>query len=170
VFLTDHNTIDGADRLRALGHEVVVGEEVMTAEGELIGLFLTEVVPGGLPAREVVASIKAQGGLVYLEHPYDPYRRHLSEAAVEEIADSIDVVEVWNGRSDEAINVRAMQLCELLGAAPAGGSDAHQEAEIGRVFVEMEPFGGAADFLRKLRSAKIRARRPGLHLPRLRRS
>jgi predicted metal-dependent phosphoesterase TrpH len=169
LFLTDHNTIEGALGLRGQGREVVICEEVMTTSGELIGLFLTEVVPAGLPAAEAAGRIKAQGGLVYLEHPYDPHRRHLSEEAIEEIADMIDIVEVWNGRSDERINTRAAQLCDLLGAAPGAGSDAHLLKDIGAVYVELEGFVGAQDFLAKLRSGKIVARRPGFHLPKLRR-
>lgn len=170
IFLTDHNTIEGAVRIRD-SHEfaVVVGEEVMTRDGELVGLFLTEVVPQGLSANEVAAQIKAQGGLVYLEHPYDPYRRHLSEKAIEEIADLIDIVEVWNGRSDHQLNRRAMQLCDVLGAAPGAGSDAHTLRDIGSVYVDMDGFDGAQDFLAKLRSGTITGRRSGLHLPRLRR-
>jgi hypothetical protein len=169
AFLTDHNTIDGALALRELGRKVVVGEEVMTASGELIGLFLTEAVPGRLPAAEAAARIKAQGGLVYLEHPYDLNRRHLSEEAIEEIADMIDIVEVWNGRSDDRINTRAAQLCDLLGAVPGAGSDAHSVKEIGAVYVELERFAGAQDFLAKLRAGRIVGRRSGLHLPKLRR-
>jgi hypothetical protein len=170
VFLTDHNTIEGAVQLRGLQRfAVVVGEEVMTRDGELMGLFLTEVVPQGLSANEAAARIKAQGGLVYLEHPDDPYRQHLNEEAIEEIADLIDIVEVWNGRSDHQLNRRAMQLCDVLGAAPGAGSDAHTLRDIGSVYVEMQGFDGAQDFLAKLRSGKIMRRRSGLHLPRLRR-
>jgi predicted metal-dependent phosphoesterase TrpH len=161
VFLTDHNTIEGAVRLRD-SHEfaVVVGEEVMTRDGELVGLFLTEVVPQGLTANEAAARIKAQGGLVYLEHLDDPYRRHLNEEAIEEIADLIDIVEVWNGRSDHQLNRRAVQLCDLLGAAPGAGSDAHTIGEIGSVYVEMEDFEGALDFMAKLQKARIVKGRP----------
>jgi hypothetical protein len=170
IFLTDHNTIEGAIQLRGLQQlAVVVGEEVMTRDGELVGLFLTEVVPQGLSAKEAAARIKAQGGLVYLEHPYDPYRQHLSEEGIEEVADMIDIVEVWNGRSDHQLNRRAMQLCDVLGAAPGAGSDAHTLRDIGSVYVEMEGFDGAQDFLAKLRSGKIMSRSSGLHLPRLRR-
>jgi hypothetical protein len=170
VFLTDHNTIEGAARLLDSHLSVVVvGEEVMTEDGELIGLFLTEAIPQGLAASETADRIRGQGGLVYLEHPYDPYRRHLSEEAIEEIADLIDIVEVWNGRSDDQLNRRSVQLCDLLGAAPGAGSDAHTLKDIGSVYVEMQGFDGAQDFLAKLRSGKISRRRSRLHLPRLRR-
>jgi predicted metal-dependent phosphoesterase TrpH len=130
---------------------------------------LSEAIPAGLAPSEAAARIKAQGGLIYLEHPYDPHRRHLSEKAIEEIADLIDIVEVWNGRSDDRINLLAAQLCDLLGGAAGAGSDAHSLKEIGAVYVEMEAFADAQDFLAKLRAAKIVGRRSGLHLPRLRR-
>lgn len=155
IFLTDHDTIAGADRLQAGKHRVVVGEEVMTTAGELIGLFLQRPVQSGLKPRDAALEIKGQGGLVYLEHPYDPFRRHLSEDAIEAIQDLIDIVEVFNGRSEEQANRRAKDLCEILGATPGAGSDAHSVKEIGSAYVEMEDFDGAADFLTKLREAKI---------------
>jgi predicted metal-dependent phosphoesterase TrpH len=141
VFLTDHDTIDGALKLRAADVRVVVGEEIATADGELIGLFLNEAIPAGLPAREAVRRIKGQGGLVYLEHPYDSSRRHLTE--------------VFNGRSDEKANRRAKELCATLGAAPGAGSDAHTVGEIGSVYVEMDDFVDATSFLAGLHKARI---------------
>jgi predicted metal-dependent phosphoesterase TrpH len=163
VFLTDHDSIEGALRLRAT-ERVVVGQEIMTTAGELIGLFLNEQVPGGLSPTEAAARIKSQGGLVYLEHPYDPFRRHLSEDAIEELSDLIDIVEVFNGRSDDKANRLAEDLCGALGAAPGAGSDSHSTKELGTVYVEMEEFEGADDFLVKLRAGKIVKRRPKLLL------
>jgi predicted metal-dependent phosphoesterase TrpH len=160
VVLTDHDTIDGAIELRRRQPgDVVVGQEVTTTEGELIGLFLEEPVPAGLPPDEVVRRIRAQGGLVYLQHPYDAWRRRLRETAIERLAGSIDVVEVFNGRSPDEANRRAEDLCATLRAAPGAGSDAHTLAEIGSAYVELEPFRDAADFLVKLREARI-VRRP----------
>jgi predicted metal-dependent phosphoesterase TrpH len=165
VFLTDHDTIAGAARLKAVsGERVVAGEEVMTAVGELIGLFLERPIGSGLKARETALEIKDQGGLVYLEHPYDTFRRHLSEEGIEAIADLIDIVEVFNGRSEEQANRRAEDLCDILDAAPGAGSDAHSLSEIGSVYIEMEDFEGAHDFLAKLRGATIVKRRHKLLL------
>jgi predicted metal-dependent phosphoesterase TrpH len=158
VFLTDHHSVEGALRLRAITR-VVVGEEVMTTAGELIGLFLQERIPDGLASKAAAAEIKEQGGLVYLEHPYDPFRRHLSEDAIEALSDLIDIVEVYNGRSGDKANRRAEDLCATLGAVPGAGSDAHRIDEIGSVYVEMEDFDGADDFLLKLRNGKIVKRR-----------
>ncbi|HET6311107.1 MAG TPA: PHP domain-containing protein [Candidatus Nitrosotalea sp.] len=158
VFLTDHNSIEGAMQLQST-ERVIAGEEVMTTGGELIGLFLREQVPAGLGAREAAIRIKDQGGLVYLEHPYDPFRRHLSEDSIEAIADLIDIVEVFNGRSEEKVNRRAEDLCAALGAAPGAGSDAHSTQELGGVYIEMEDFDGAEDFLVKLAAGRIVKRR-----------
>src|SRR5437870_10262908 len=109
----------------------------------MIGLFLRESVPKRLSPEETVAAIKGQGGLVYLEHPYDTGRRNLQEVAIERIADQIDIVEVFNGRSQPEINRRAEELRSSLGVPAGAGSDAHTPAEIGGVYVEMEGFEGA---------------------------
>jgi predicted metal-dependent phosphoesterase TrpH len=156
IFLTDHDTVDGAARLGAGGRDrVVFGEEVLTSEGELIGLFLERPISNQLTPEATANEIKDQGGLVYLEHPYDPSRRHLSEDSIEAIAGLIDIVEVFNGRSDDEANRRAVDLCQTLGVAPGAGSDAHTLAEIGSVYIEMEDFDGAKDFVVKLRRGRI---------------
>ena len=136
----------------------------MTSAGELIGLFLESPVPSGLRPRDAAQEIKAQGGLVYLEHPYDRFRPHLSQDGIETLSDLIDIVEVFNGRSDEEANRQAGDLREILDAAPGAGSDAHSLRDIGSVYVEMEDFGGAQDFLAKLRRSKIVKGRPRLLL------
>jgi predicted metal-dependent phosphoesterase TrpH len=141
-----------------------MGEEIMTTQGELIGLFLKQLIPPGLSPKRTAQEIKDQGGLVYLEHPYDSFRRHLAEDAVEALGDLIDIIEVFNSRSDDKANRLSEDLCSILGAAPGAGSDAHSIGEIGSAYVEMEDFDGPADFLDKLRRAKIVKRRRKLLL------
>jgi predicted metal-dependent phosphoesterase TrpH len=161
IVLTDHDVIEGARSLADGGQPVIIGEEILTTQGELIGLFLKAAIPKGLSPEATVAVIKHQGGLVYLEHPYDISRRHLNEDAIERIANQIDIVEVFNGRSQPEFNRRAEELRNTLGAAAGAGSDAHTLREIGRVFVEMEAFDGAHDFLVKLRGGRIVIRASG---------
>ncbi len=155
IFLTDHEGIGGARLLLEAGHAAVIGQEVLTTEGELIGLFLKETVPSRLSPEETVDAIKGQGGLVYLEHPYDSGRRNLREAAIERIAAQIHIVEVVNGRSRPKVNRLAEELRSTLGVPAGAGSDAHTLGEIGGVYVEMEAFEGAQDFLAKLRAGTV---------------
>jgi predicted metal-dependent phosphoesterase TrpH len=156
VFLTDHDSIAGAQELRRHDpHGAVVGQEVTTLDGELIGLFLERPVEPDLRPEEAARRIKEQGGLVYLQHPYDRRRRSLPEDAIERLAGQIDVVEVFNARCDGDANRRAEDLCEIIDAAPGAGSDAHTLDEIGAVYVEMAAFSDPRDFLAKLRRATI---------------
>jgi predicted metal-dependent phosphoesterase TrpH len=159
IFITDHDTIDGALELwRADPDGVVVGEEITTRDGELIGLFLESFIEPGLSASETVLRIKAQGGLVYLQHPYDTLRRRLKEEMIESLQDRIDIVEVHNSRAGLEANRKAGELREILDAAPGAGSDAHSVREIGSACVDMDRFDGPQDFLVKLQAARIRIR------------
>ena len=155
LFVTDHDTIEGALRLKANGWSVVVGQEISTADGDVIGLFLESAVPAGMSASETARQIKAQGGLVYLQHPFDRRRHALSEEAIEAIMEQIDLVEVFNGRSSSELNAKADALCASLGATPGVGSDAHSIRALGRCFIEMPEFSGSADFLVKLGRGRL---------------
>lgn len=156
VCITDHDTISTALQLRTAWPEaVVVGEEITTADGELIGLFLSEPIPPGLSAVDTAKRIHEQGGVVYLQHPFDLRRRCLDERAIEQIADSIDVVEIFNPRSSDEANRRAKDLRATLGVAAGAGSDAHHLEHVGRTLVELPSFAGPAEFLDSLGSARV---------------
>ena len=87
IAVTDHNTIEGALRVRQVAEfTVIIGEEVGTSDGEVTGLFLNETVPSGLSAVETAKRIKEQGGLVSLPHPFDRFRGGvISTAALEDV-------------------------------------------------------------------------------------
>ena len=160
--LTDHSAIKGAvelaPRLKALGCRVVVGEEMKTQAGELIGLFLTERVPAGTTAVEAARRIRDQGGVVYVPHPFDPMRRNLAEPALYELAELglIDAVEVFNAKTSlQSLNRRAAEFAAEFGLPGGAGSDAHVPNAIGSAYVEMLPFSDAAEFLTCLRSATV---------------
>jgi len=107
--VTDHNEVWGAQKLKALaeaqgwdeteGVTVIVGEEVSTAEGEIIGLFLEERIPPKMSPEETVARIKEQGGLVLVPHGFDPLKRmRLTPAALSRVAAEVYIVEIFNAR------------------------------------------------------------------------
>jgi predicted metal-dependent phosphoesterase TrpH len=157
--VTDHNSIRGAETLAAqLPCRVVVGEELRTHAGEIIGLFLTEHVPFGISPAEAAERIRAQGGLVYVPHPYDPMRRNLAEPALVELADAdlLDAVEVFNAKTSLAhLNDRAAAFAAERGLPGGAGSDAHVPEAVGAAYVEMPDFDGPAAFLRSLREGSV---------------
>jgi len=154
IALTDHNTAEGALALRRLAPELtIVGEEVKTSEGEIIGLFLdASIAPGGRP-EEVCDRIHAVGGLTYACHPLDRRRSAFRPERLVELAPRLDIIETHNSWAHPSANRAAGELCRELGGVPACGSDAHSANELGRCWMEMEPYRGVADFLDKLRRA-----------------
>lgn len=160
ICVTDHQSIRGALDLakREMRCAVVVGEEIRTTVGELIGLFLTERVPQGLTPVETVRRIRDQGGVVYVPHPFDPMRHALAEDDLRSLCDDglIDALEVFNAKiSLSHLNQRAAELAMATGLPGGAGSDAHDPAAVGAAYVEMQPFDGARDFLAKLADAHV---------------
>ena len=157
--ITDHNAVKGAQELASrLPCRVVVGEELRTHAGEIIGLFLSERIPFGTPPAEAARSIRAQGGVVYVPHPFDPMRRNLAEAALDALVAEglVDAIEVLNAKTSlSSLNRRAGEYAERFGLAAGAGSDAHVPDALGAAYVEMPDFDGPADFLAKLRDGVV---------------
>ena len=133
IAITDHNTISGGMRAKKLNKGdllVIVGSEIMTEKGEVIGLFLNEEIPTG-SFLEVVDSIKSQGGIVVVPHPFDRMRKS-SFSAVEKHLNFIDCIEVFNSRCIfQSFNILAENLARLHDLPVTAGSDAHFGNEIG---------------------------------------
>jgi predicted metal-dependent phosphoesterase TrpH len=159
VCITDHNAIDGALALRdRLACRVIVGEELRTPAGEVIGLFLTERVPMGISHLEAARVIRDQGGVVYVPHPFDPMRRHLAESALYELAeaDLIDAVEVLNAKTSlSSLNRRAAEFAAEYGIVGGAGSDGHVPDALGAAYVEMADFTTPMEFLASLATAQV---------------
>ncbi len=157
--ITDHNAIKGAVQLvESLGCRVVVGEELRTHAGEIIGLFLTEHVPFGTPPHEAAANIRSQGGVVYVPHPFDPMRRNLAEPVLDDMVSAglIDAIEVFNAKTSlQSLNRRAAEYALAHDLAAGAGSDAHVPDALGAAFMEMPDFDGPADFLAALRHGVV---------------
>jgi len=153
--ITDHNAIRGAVELsERLPCRVVVGEELRTHAGEIIGLFLGERIPMGVPPAEAARIIREQGGVVYVPHPFDPMRRNMAEPALYELAHAglLDAVEVINAKTSlRSLNERAAHFATEFDLAAGAGSDAHVPNALGAAYVEMPDFDGPQDFLAKLR-------------------
>jgi len=158
VVITDHDRVEGALRLHAEAPDrVIVGEEIRTQEGpDLIGIFLTELIPRHTPLREACRRIRDQGGVVYVPHPFDARRRGGGEL-LEGIADLVDVVEAHNARTFRPeINQQGEAWAHAHGKLLGAGSDAHTLDEIGTAYVEVPDFAPTRDsFLAALASATL---------------
>jgi predicted metal-dependent phosphoesterase TrpH len=165
IAVTDHNVFGGALEAaeRARGRKVVVipGEEVKTdGQGEVIGLFLREEIPRGMSFADTVAAIRAQGGLVYVPHPFDRMHAIPDAATLHRHLAEIDVLEVYNARLlFEAYNDEALRFARKYNLTAGAGSDAHVLPGVGTGAVRMRRFNGPEEFLVALRSAEI-LRRP----------
>ncbi|TFH13266.1 MAG: hypothetical protein E4H05_11240, partial [Acidimicrobiales bacterium] len=159
VCITDHNAIGGATELSdVVDARVIVGEELRTAAGEIIGLFLTERIPMGVGHVDAAKAIRDQGGVVYIPHPFDPMRRNMNEVALYELAeaDLIDAVEVLNAKTSLAsLNRRAAEFAAEFGIVGGAGSDGHVPDALGAAYVEMADFGGPMEFLASLAAGRI---------------
>lgn len=158
LVVTDHDRVDGALRMHEMAPDrIIVGEEVRTKEGpDLIGIFLTELIPRYTPMRETCERIRAQGGIVYVPHPFDTRRRGGGEL-LDGIADLVDVVEAHNARTFKPeVNEQGEAWARARGKLLGAGSDAHTLGEIGTAYVEVPPFEPRRDsFLAALASATI---------------
>lgn len=145
--ITDHNEIDGALEAAArYPDRVIVGEEIDCACGtDLIGLFLTERIPRGLPMDEVAARIRAQGGIVYAPHPYAYVTKRRER--VTRLLQVADLFEAINSRAFwPAWNRLATAHGQTARVPIAAGTDAHFPWEFGRAYTEMPAFRTAEEF------------------------
>jgi predicted metal-dependent phosphoesterase TrpH len=164
IAVTDHNVFGGALEAVELARRrnliVIPGEEVKTKEqGEVIGLFLREEIPRGMTFDETVAAIKAQGGIVYVPHPFDRLHAIPDAATLHRNLAAIDILEVYNARLlFEAYNDEALRFARKYGLAMGAGSDAHVVQGIGTGRLRMPTFDGPAEFLAAIRLAQIQRR------------
>lgn len=148
IAVTDHNKIAGAVEAKAMEadfpFEVVVGEEVESTEGHILGLFLSEVIPPGRSAKWTVAAIREQGGLAVIAHPFSPDT--LSKSGLCNGLEALrsgavfDAIEVYNSMPLLAkANLAARRYAFATGdVAMLGGSDAHALRAVGQAYTLFE--------------------------------
>ena len=165
IAITDHNVFGGALEAVELAKDrdliVIPGEEIKTdGQGEVIGLFLQEEIPRGLPFVETLAAIKEQGGLVYLPHPFDRMHTVPDASTLHRHLADVDVFEVYNARLlFEDHNDEALRFARKYNLTMGAGSDAHVLQGVGTGAVRMRSFRDPEEFLISLRSAEV-LRRP----------
>ncbi len=142
IAITDHNSIEGAliARNNSRGIEIIIGEEISTKQGEIIGLFLEEFIPPTLSIEETIEQIKSQRGLVYIPHPFARLKfKSIPLKILNNLIEKIDIIEIYNAKlvflSD---NCRAEEFASKNNLFKAGGSDSHTLDSVGRTYVEID--------------------------------
>lgn len=157
IAITDHNTIEGGLRAREAaqhfpGVEVVVGAEITSKWGHILGLYLQEDVPAGLSAAGTIAAINEQGGIAIIAHPFA--NKAFGPWGLKSLGDRIgdvafQAMEVYNS---SPYLVRANRLAAKAflagqGVAATGGSDAHVLKAVGTGYTLFR--GASAEDLRR---------------------
>ena len=144
--------------------QVIVGEEVRSRDGDLIGLYLERAVEPGLSAVETAAAIHEQGGLVGLPHPFDGFRASGGSQArgasdrLDELAAIVDYVEAHNARAYRDANPQAAAFAARHALPAVASSDAHSVMEVGIASTVLPgPFTTAAELRALLPRAQIAA-------------
>ena len=152
ICVTDHDETAGAFIAQKYAEQyddidVIVGEEVMTSDGEIIGLFLTEKIQPGQTIEETVDIIREQGGLTIAPHPFSFHVPGLKEKIFEIDLDGFEVVN--GGHPDKYSNAFAQTIMERYPGrwAPLAASDAHSKFTFGYTWTDFE--GRTADDFRK---------------------
>lgn len=159
--VTDHNNLEGALEAHSMDPDrIIVGEEIWTTQGELLGYYLTEPVPAKLSPMETIERLRAQGAVISVSHPLDPMRGGAwDEAELREILPYVDAVEVFNARGFiRAANRRAAELAREFGLPGTAGSDSHAYLEVGRTRLRLPAFTDAEGMRAALQEAEVLGR------------
>jgi predicted metal-dependent phosphoesterase TrpH len=169
LIITDHNTTAGALLAQELDRtRVIVGEEIMTTQGELLAAFVHAEIPPGLTPAETISRLRDQGAFISVSHPFDVHRKGAwREPDLLEILPFVDAIEIYNSRCTEPRHNRlALEFAQRHDLAGTVGSDAHTCWELGRSTQILPEFGTADDLRRIIRQAEYATRwsPPWIHL------
>jgi predicted metal-dependent phosphoesterase TrpH len=161
IVVTDHNSTRGALEAKKLDPErVIVGEEIMTQEGELLAFYVKEEIPKGLSPMEAIATLRDQGAFISVSHPFDIMRKgHWNESMLLDILPHIDAIEIFNARCYRAsFNQHAQDFAQKNNIPGTAGSDAHALFEIGRASMILPDFHDTQSLKSALQDARIDAK------------
>jgi predicted metal-dependent phosphoesterase TrpH len=158
IAITDHNEICGAKEyekfFKMFNIQVIVGEEIFTLDGEIIGLFLKEKIAPYQTVKQTIECVINQGGIVYVPHPYDEMRKKsvLKYEKIKEFRSKISFIEKHNGRNvDEHYSRIQNEICEEIGINKVVGSDAHCFFEVGRNYMIIDDYLTRNDIIKNLK-------------------
>jgi predicted metal-dependent phosphoesterase TrpH len=151
IAISDHDTISGALEARHVAREsgypfeVIIGEEISTRQGHLVGLFLFECIRPDMSAAETVAAIREQGGLAFAPHPFFRCKQVRDDAVtmvgLGHLASKLDLdaIETINSTPFlQAANRRASEFNATRRLPELGCSDGHILAAVGKGYTRFQ--------------------------------
>jgi len=163
IAITDHDRIDFALGMqKALGDDkIIVGEEITTTQGEIIGLYLSEKVIPGMSAQETIDAIKAQNGIVYIPHPFEKVRKGLQEDVLLALIDDIDIIEGFNGRAFvQNYGPQSILLAKKHNIPIVASSDAHGKKGVGSTYTSIKEKPTRQSLLEVIKPGHMQTKRP----------
>ena len=148
IAVTDHNSIEGALAVKEIApFDVIVGAEIKSTEGEITGLFLSEIIPAGLTPTETINQIKNQNGLVSIPHPFTGGGRSaLNKSTILDVLPRVDLIEGFNARTMNSLDNKSAKEFAYDHKLPITAvSDAHTIGELGKTYNEFKDFDGTPE-------------------------
>lgn len=168
VVVTDHNSIEGAQKARQMAPDlIIVGEEILTTQGELLAFFVEQEIPRNLTPEEAIRRLKEQGAFISVSHPFDRRRHGWALKDLERIIPQVDAIEVFNSRCQVGLlNTMAEDFARKYNLAGTVGSDAHTVEELGRSHLILPAFDSAEELRQVMPHAQRETRlsSPFIHL------
>lgn len=164
IAITDHNEIDFALKMsQKFPGKIIVGEEIKTKQGEIIGLFLTKKIKKGMTLAETIHAIRDQQGLCFLPHPYSTRRNGIGGFLLQVYYDMVDFIEGYNQRAILGLsNKKALKFCKDHSLIYVSNSDAHSIKGVGKVYNMVDEICVKENLLQQLKNAEHVTHRPGL--------
>lgn len=156
--ICDHDEIVAARELKkSADFKIIIGEEINTQDGEIIGLFLKDKITAGLSLEETIGQIHQQKALVYLPHPFNHLRRQIIDPAkLEKYARHFDLVEVMNARNlFKNDDKKAFEFAKKHYLIQAVGADAHTRFEVNAAYMEIDDFNSPGEFLTAIKNGRM---------------
>lgn len=148
IAITDHNEIEAGLKLKKdFKDKIIIGEEIDTGEGEIIGYWLKENIPPLQGIVKTLDDIKNQDGFICIPHPFDQMRsKRIDMVKLEQFINKVNIIEVFNSRNlFNNANENARQFAAKHGLIATAGSDAHYKGEIGNAWVDCKALNSVDD-------------------------
>lgn len=164
VAITDHNTTDFALKARnLLGEQIIIGEEISTLQGEIIGLYLNSTIKPRQSLQKTITQITQQNGLVYIPHPFEQIRSGISQKDLNTIVPMINIIETYNGRAYfDNKSKHAIIFAKNNNLVVASSSDAHGQYGWGKTYTIVKDKPTKSNLIKNLQKANYCTKKVGL--------